>query len=266
MKDKLKQIIYKLFRPIYRPITRYLRKRLTRNFIDYPEMGLPGPWDFTQLQVERRLHEYLHAVREDIGLIIIIGANDGAEIPKLRFSYPKSSFICFEPSPKWFDCLGRNYSGHNGIKLKQLAISDQIGRATFHELNMPGNGSLLKPNIDDWALFNHWENKSVEMFEVEVSTLDAQTNEIECIDLLWVDVQGGEGGVLRGGLRTLEKTKSVFLEVALERSPYQGALLFQELDSTLSSLGFRCVSLGLDPWNYTGNAFWVKKPADLVCK
>lgn len=266
MKTVLKRFIYNIVRPIHRPITRYLRERLTRGFIEYPEINLPEPWDFVQLQVERRLSDYLHSKPERIQTIVIVGANYADEIPRLKSTYPECSFICYEPSPKWFKMLQARYSSCPYVKCIDRAISDTVGQADFFELPMPGNGSLHEPNVELWAEFNKWPDKSKTSFKVDISTLDHEMKEIDSIDLLWVDIQGGEGRALTGAHETLRKTKAIFLEVALCKSPYEGALLFDELDRILRSTGFRCVGLGLDPWNYTGNAFWVKNVDGYICK
>ena len=79
-------------------------------------------------------------------------------------------------------------------------------------------------------------------------------------------MQGGEGKVLAGAAETLKRTKAIFLEVALVRSPYKGASLFHEINRLLEAHGFLCAGLGLDAWNGTGNALFVKNLAALICR
>jgi methyltransferase, FkbM family len=103
-------------------------------------------------------------------------------------------------------------------------------------------------------------------FDVTLSTLDEEAKALPQIDLLWMDVQGAEAQVLRGAENTLGKTRSVFLEIALVQSPYKGAELFHGLEQTLTKFGFLCVGLGIDGWNGTGNALFVKDFGSLVLK
>jgi hypothetical protein len=140
------------------------------------------------------------------------------------------------------------------------------GVARFYELDMPGNGSLLQPDIERWATSVGWRDKSMTSFEVEVSTLDREAAKLPVIDLLWMDVQGAEGEVLAGAGETLKRTKAVFIEVALTQSPYKGALLFPEIEARLKAEGFMCVALGVGAWNGGGNSFFVKEFEKLVCK
>jgi FkbM family methyltransferase len=225
-------------------------------------MELPSAYETVQLEVERRLHHYLHVDSKSIEQIVIIGANDGSEIPRLRRTYPRSRFLCFEPSPAGYNKLTENFRETDYVQARKLALSDSSGIATFHELPMAGNGSLLPPDPAKWSTFNQQKENEVTAFQVQLSTLDAEANSLERIDLLWIDVQGAEGQVLRGGFNTLPRVEAIFLEVALIDSPYQGAFRFSQLDELLRSFGFLCVGLGIDAGNYSGNALWVQNLAD----
>jgi len=227
-------------------------------------MELPPAYEAVQLEVERRLHRYLQTSAEDIKQIIIVGANDGSEIQRLRLSYPQSRFLCFEPSPEWQRVLKSRFRECDFVKARDLALGASCGKSKFYELPLAGNGSLLSPDADAWSRFNRIDDKRIVTFEVEVSTLDKEAAGLHLIDLLWIDVQGAEGQVLAGAINTLERVSAVFLEVAMVDSPYRGAVLFPELDSLLKKQEFQCVGIGLDPWNYSGNAFWIRNPASRI--
>src|SRR6266513_151267 len=120
----LKRKFWDVVRPLHSPLTRAARRRLGRNYFAHPEMELPPAYEAVQLEVERRLHCYLHVPTAQIEQIVIIGANDGGEIWRLRHSYPRSQFLCFEPSPKWYRKLSNNFRGADFIKTRELALSD----------------------------------------------------------------------------------------------------------------------------------------------
>jgi FkbM family methyltransferase len=257
----IKRKFWDAVRPLHSPLTKAARKRLGRNYFQHPEMELPPAYEAVQLEVERRLHCYLHVPPESIEQIVIVGANDGEEILRLRWAYPRSRFLCFEPSPEWFSKLSGNFRGIDYVESREVALSESSGTVAFHELPLAGNGSLLSPDMDRWSNFNKVEKREIISFPVHVSTLDKETEWLKKIDLLWIDVQGAEGFVLKGGTQTLRRTTSVFMEVALRDSPYKGTLLFPELDSMLVDFGFCCVALGIDGWNYSGNALWIRDVA-----
>jgi FkbM family methyltransferase len=231
---------------------------LGRNYYEHPELELPPPYDATQLDVERHLHEYLHVSPSEIGQIVIVGTHEGGEVQRLRSVYSRANFLCFEPNPPVYQDLALKFAGLSYVRLSDLALSDVPGKTRFYELDMPGNGSLLEPDVKDWAQFTHWKGESIAAFDVTVSTLDREAAGLAAIDLLWMDVQGAEGAVLGGGVETLKRTRAVFIEVALTHSPYKGAELFPQIQVRLNTHGFVCVGLGVDVWNASGNAFFVK--------
>ena len=266
MNERLKRKAWDLIRPIHAPITRGLRRRLARNYFGHPEMELPPPYEAVQLDVERHLHQYLHVAAEDILQIVIVGAHEADEVERLHRVYSRAGFLCFEPNPQTYKRLVGRFTGNSKVSISPLALSDGPGRARFYELDMPGNGSLLEPDLKRWATFNRWNEKKMTNFEVNLSTLDKEAAALGIIDLLWMDVQGAEGKVLTGSAETLRRTKAVFLEVALVSSPYKGALLLPQINTMLQAGGFICVGLGLDALSGTGNAFFVKDFESLVCK
>jgi len=257
-----------LLRPLYLPVTNALRARLVSShaFIRHPALALPTPWDFMQFQVERRLHDYLHCSRSSIRKIVIVGANIGNEVPLLSASYPEATFVCYEPSPRYFPVLQERFGPNPKVSCRRTACGETVGTATFHELPMDGNGSLLAPDLADWQAFNQWPKKpQTEEFQVNVTTLDQDFPEA-AVDLLWADVQGFEKQVLLGAGSVLTRTRAVFLEVATVRNPYEGGAMFDDLDSILSNSGFNLAGLGLNPWNFTGNALWIREVAASVCR
>lgn len=258
--ETFKRAFWDTVRPLHSPLTRMVRSRLGRNYFEHPEMILPPAYEAVQLEVERRLHDYLHLPIERIQQIVIVGANDGEEIHRLRKTYPRARFRCFEPSPQWYRKLGENFRGTDSIERRELALAEASGSAIFYELPLAGNGSLLRPDMKRWSTATKVEGTETTTFEVKVSTLDQEVADLSNIDLLWIDVQGGEGGVIKGGTQTMARVASIFLEVALVDSPYQGALVNSEISMMLEELGFLCVGLGIDPWNCSGNALWIRNP------
>jgi len=266
MHNQIKGKMWKLMRPIHSPLTRALRRRLGRNYEEHPEMELPPPYEALQLDVERHLHNYLHTSPSEISQILIVGAFDAGEVDRMQRGYSRARFLCFEPNPKTYEALVRKFAGRPNVSVAGRALGRAAGKAQFYELSVAGNGSLLEPDMEKWLAANQQSRQSKTSFEVEVSTLDRETGDLPVIDLLWIDVQGAEGEVLAGGPETLQRTRSVFIEVALTQSPYQGALLFPEIKTRLESNDFLCVGLGVEAWNGTGNAFFVKNFGKLTGK
>jgi FkbM family methyltransferase len=260
----MNNLMWNLVRPFHSPITRALRRRLGNGYFNHPEMELLPPYDAIQIDVERHLDTYLHVRPEEISQIVIVGTGEAEEIPRLRRSYPQARFLCFEPNPPSYANLTRKFQKVPYVTLSNLALSDKPGKTRFYEMDRPNNGSLLKPDVDAWSVFGLWKEKKMLSFDVSLSTLDQEAAALGPIDLLWMDVQGGEGAVLKGADKTLQRTKAIFLEVAMIYSPYQGTILFPEICAMLKSYNFTCVGMGIDGRNGSGNVLFVRHFDKLV--
>jgi FkbM family methyltransferase len=145
--------------------------------------------------------------------------------------------------------------GATGAELVPLALSDQVGEASFHvssgkprdEFSGPdwnyGNksSSLLAPAtaapMHGWIEFK-------EIVQVRTATLDTFCREraIDRIDFIHMDVQGAEHLVLQGAADMLPHVTALWLEVS-EQALYRGQKLRPEIEGILHAHGFR---LGLE--------------------
>ena len=139
----------------------------------------------------------------DAKTIIDIGANVGFFSKLCRDLFPDSKIYSIEPIPQTFYCLERNFKGDSLTKVFNLAISDFNGR------------SKMSFNEQDSAVSQFSDKGRV---SVEVSKLDnfIEKNKIDKVDILKIDTETFEAHVLRGGSKTLEKTKYLFIEITME--------------------------------------------------
>lgn len=79
------------------------------------------------------------------------------------------------------------------------------------------------------------------MVTVTTTTLDCWCSEhgIEVVDFIWMDVQGAEADVFKGGPATLSRTRFLYTEYA-DRELYEGQLDLRRLLKTLR--GFRILT------------------------
>lgn len=220
------------------------------------------PYVYVEAHAERLFTKYLRFDRKEVLTIVIVGAWRGGEIPGLLRRYPGASIIAFEPAPDNFAALTSAFGDEFRVKCIRAAVGERPGEAAFHEGSLPGTGSLLAFG-DDMASRNHnvglFERQS---FGVSVTTLDTAdaTALLEVVDLLKIDVQGAELGVLRGGSRVISRTKAILVEVALRDSAYAHASTFGEVNHEITSCGFTLCGLGVDPVTLDGNALYVRLP------
>lgn len=112
------------------------------------------------------------------------------------------------------------------------------GTHTMYVCREPGMTSLLQPDPDRLALFNKFPDFAAVQAEVQVTTrrLD-DIAEIERMDFLKIDVQGGELDVFRFGRRRLSEAVAVQTEVSFIPL-YRDQPPFGEIDMFLREIGF----------------------------
>ncbi len=128
-----------------------------------------------------------------------------------------------------------------------LAMGKEVGTSTLYITKNPMCSSLYPPNEAFLKRFPRLPKlvNLAHTVEVETTTLDAfcQSEEIDEIDFLQIDVQGAELQVLQGGVKLLSKSV-LAIQLEVEFSPlYVGQPLFSDLDPYLRSQGFALFDL-----------------------
>jgi len=151
---------------------------------------------------------------DDSPSVVDIGANIGQFAFAVQTFYPSARIVSFEPGEVAYERLERNLGDHPHITLSPLAISDEIGLATFFERDLNVTSSLIPPSVDDTTVGR--DGTIVNEHVVETATLDSL--DLAEIDLLKIDVEGAELEVLRGSVRTMPLCRFLLVEVSLRRS------------------------------------------------
>jgi FkbM family methyltransferase len=222
-------------------------------------LPLPPPYAYVQRDTLANLHAYLHVSREQIRRIVVVGAWHGEEVDEILELLPACRLVLLEPSRDAFQVLHDRLGCWDRVTCRQVAASDREGHATFHEMSVTGNGSLLPLATGrDAALIDGM--REVDTYEVPTVRLDglAELADQDPIDCLWVDVQGFEREVVDGAQALMPRVCSVFIEVATGAVTYEGATTFREIAERMDRHGFRLASLGTDHVNGQGNALWVR--------
>ncbi len=216
------------------------------------------PYEYIQLDVQRNLHNYLRVAESSIRRILIIGAHLGFEVPDMLSRYPLANFMLFEASPRYFKILENKFFKEHRVKVFDCLITDVDREVDFYETNVDGSGSVLE--LGHLAKASH-NLEQMESYKLQSYRLDTHSTkhgyEDEIIDCLWIDVQGAELLVLNGAQSILKNVKSIFLEVSIFEELYVGGAVLGDLSKLLESNHFRMVGLGTDPFNGTGNGFYI---------
>lgn len=187
------------------------------------------------------IHEAVKYVR--MPCIVELGSRGGEDERDLRacFSEP-ARYVMVEPDMRNCQIIldapwGRGVFIHTNRRLVLGAISDHNGTATFYaSQNEAGDrlsGSIRRPtgHLD---FFPNVEFPAELQTVVPCYTLDEifRRENLEKIDLLWVDIQGAENLMIAGGQMALSRTRFLFIEAETEEL-YEGEALKPDLIALL---------------------------------
>lgn len=169
--------------------------------------------------------------------VLDIGANIGYfSMVMANLVSPQGKVYSFEPNPQMFERLQKNLEINPNlseqIEIHQLAIGEKEGKANFFcpPVGFEGLGGLQ--NTNRISINN--------VINVDVITLDKfiEDNNIQRLDFIKLDVEGGEFDVLRGAKNTLNKYHpTILFEAEEENTAAYGYRVFQLL-SYLENLGY----------------------------
>lgn len=132
-----------------------------------------------------------------ISTIIDIGANVGFFSLASRFYFPNSEIHAFEPNLNLNQYLNQNFSNLN-IKLHAKAVGERSGTV---QLNIIGESNQTRVNESSPGT-------------TEIISLESILSKIDTIDLLKMDCEGSEWGILRD-TESLKKVNNITLEYHL---------------------------------------------------
>jgi len=168
--------------------------------------------------------------------IIDAGANTGQTVDRYRRWWPNSEIHCLEPVQSAYNILEKNWKSQPGVHLHQCALGASCGRAEIHTGKNTEVSSLLPHMVEysgEFAIDEH--------YAVDVLTLDAfmDAKGLDHVDLLKMDLQGGELAALEGAQWALERNAfdAIFSEIWLV-APYQGAPHYWEIALHLAQFDY----------------------------
>jgi FkbM family methyltransferase len=211
------------------------------------------PWNFPEIML-------LHILRNsrDSYNCFVVGAYHGHEVSKLLETKHVKTIVLFEPEPTNIQNLRKTIAANSKYtEIVEAAVSDRDGECTFHEMNLPGNGSILAPSPLAIASYGTRQIRSLTVKTLRLDTF--AKNRAMYPDILWIDVQGAELGVLKGAEACLKSARYIFIEVSTWTPTYTDGCTTHQLVSLLEYYGFRPTQLGTDLLNGTGNALFVKR-------
>jgi FkbM family methyltransferase len=163
-----------------------------------------------QLPVTRNLRydiattKILRRVLQHDSTGIDIGCHKGEILDEILKYAPAGPHFAFEPLPHLYQQLVTKYLGKN-VLLSPVALYDQKGETEFqYVVNAPAYSGLRKRKYD-------FPDAKINTLKVETDLLDNIIPGNQRVDLIKIDVEGAEFGVLRGGVKTIQRTRPVII-------------------------------------------------------
>lgn len=172
--------------------------------------------------------------------IFDIGANKGQTAQKYRALFADADMYCFEPFPDSIKELTKQFSEDQHIHIVPKAVAREKGAATFYLNEFDPTHSLLPRPYTERRYYPQFANPLGTM-TVETVDIDGFISDhlLSTVDILKLDIQGGELDALHGAKTLLRagKTSIIYTEIMFiphyEKAPY-----FHEIWAFLANYGY----------------------------
>lgn len=179
--------------------------------------------------------------------ILDVGAYHGEVAGEYLHRFPRAIIHCLEPFDESFAAVWELAKRRPGITAHKLALAEKEGPVRFCVNEMPATNSRLRRSSVA-RRYDPVRSGTVREVEVDAVTLDRFCAEIgiDRIDILKMDIQGGELAALRGGeaLLTQKRIGVIFTEVMFVPH-YEDNPLFHDIARLLFSFGYSLFDLFL---------------------
>ena len=201
-----------------------------RRYSNWDGLSLVYTYDFIDV-----IKNYIDLYNIDV--IFDIGSRDCCQSLELADWFPESKIFAFEPVDSNADWCQKSIYNRNNIQFFKSAISKIDGIVSFYEVTNGniGASSLLQKN-DGHAYGASYEQKEISVQSIRGDSFLSKNN-IDKLDLIWMDVQGSEIEVLDSFGEYLNNIKAIHTEVGLSEV-YKQSTVKNDLIQYLQQKGF----------------------------
>jgi FkbM family methyltransferase len=198
----------------------------------------------TFLPSKRKITDYFIEVAykrfnpEDIKVIFDIGSRDRMESVELHNHFPNAKVYAFECNPLMIPVAKENTKSFSRITVVPKAVNEYDGTCTFFPIdtNDPDVGNPGASSIFETSEDFKMEQKKIEVPCTRLDTFCSENN-IDGIDLVWMDLQGAELLALKSMGEKLKTIKLIQSEVEFQEM-FKGQDLFPEINDFFISNEF----------------------------
>ena len=161
------------------------------------------PIRFTSNQrYDSQTKRIMQIVLEHNSTFIDVGSHKGEVLSKALKIAPQGKHYAFEPIPQIHKKLDKRYGQY--CEIKNIGLSDHFGESLFnHVVSNPAYSGIKQRTYP--------KKEKIKEITIQVDTLDNQLFDQERIDMIKIDVEGGELDVLKGAVKILKKFHPVIV-------------------------------------------------------
>ena len=189
-------------------------------------------------------------------VIFDVGARYGQISETYKKWFPQSKVFSFEPFPDSYQELEKVSKKLQGVRTFSKAISDKEGEVTLYANKFSAANSILESDDTHTIIDALTENEAI--LEVAAIDLDTFTDRegIDKIDILKMDIQGGELKALQGATRLLTEKKIdlIYTEV-LFMGIYKGQPFYHDIARLMREQGYELYNI-YNPWYAKKRLSW----------
>lgn len=178
-----------------------------------------GPW-LAQKDILLRL-------KRTKPVIFDVGAHVGSVTDIYLRMFPESTIYCFEPIPESAEGLRKKYAQDSRVRVFELALGNRRQTHSFHIGGRAGEMSSLSPRPRNGRRYYRHLLKEVIQVKVETVNEFCQEHKIPRVDLIKLDIHGGEYDALRGACDLLSAGTLALIYAEVFFVPlYEGTKIF----------------------------------------
>jgi FkbM family methyltransferase len=185
----------------------FVKRKIKGSAFEKPFYGVKLWYDLAIMNKWGKNHTYDQQTKQLISKLdknancIDIGCHKGDILEAMIEFAPQGSHTAFEPIPELYDDLIKKFSN---VTIHKKALSTKKGKTKFYNVvSGQGVSGLKKRDYDR-------EHQIIEI-DVEIDTLDNLIPNDLKIDLIKIDVEGGEFDVMLGGKELILKNKPIIV-------------------------------------------------------
>jgi len=189
-------------------------------------------------------------------IIFDVGANFGDTVLQYHNLFPGAAIYAFEPFPSTYEAMVQKTKHIDKLHPNLCALSDHAGKSVFYvNKNVDTNSLLPSQNM---GLSSDAQVQQQGIIDVKLVTIDSfcLENNIGEIDILKLDIQGGELDALKGAARLLgqKKIKLIYAE-SYFRPQYVNQPLLYDIAKYLQQYNYQLQDI-YNPIYGKGNIVW----------